>query len=214
MGCSSSKRARIVQRRSELPSLLRSRSAPGRATTRRKTCGAATGITSLGIEHGHLHLKEPTTDQAMEEEEQLRRGTPENRWRSDLSFEVFPAKTWSAMVESKLAGVPRSPTESAAVLTPPAAEEMVAPEIVNAWELMESLEDSSSSSSSSGDTSSGRGTTPGSWAMERLMVRAPSPEYKSQPAVGSLHHSPGSSRLSDPPVAGKRDGLAGEGGDV
>lgn len=196
MGCSSSKRARIVHRRSEPPSLHRSRSAPERAA-RRQTGGAATAVTTLMIEHGHLHLKEPTTDQAMEEEE-LRRETPENRRRSDLSLEVFPAKTWSAMVGRKLAGVPRWPTAPAAFLTRPAAEEKVAPEIVNAWELMEGLEDSSSSSSS-GDTTSDRGTSPGSWAMERSMVRAASQEYKSLPDVGSLRHSPGSSRLSDPP---------------
>lgn len=71
----------------------------------------------------------------MEEEQQLRRETPENRWRSDLSFEVIPAKSWSAMVERKLAGVPLSPTESAAVLTPLAEEETVAPEIVNALDV-------------------------------------------------------------------------------
>lgn len=190
MGCSSSKRARIVHRRSEPSSLHRSRSAPERAA-RRKTGVAATAVSTLMIEHGHLHLKEPTTDQAIEEE--LRRGTPENRRRSDLSLEVFPAKTWSAIVGRKLAVVPQSPTAPATVLTQP-AEEKVAPEIVNAWDLMEGLEDSSSSSSSSG-----RGTSPGSWAMERLMVRAASPECKSLPDVGSLCHSPGSSRLSGPP---------------
>ncbi|XP_068636617.1 uncharacterized protein At5g39865-like [Aristolochia californica] len=52
---------------------------------------------------------------------------------TDFSKEVLQAKTWSNMIEEKIPRIPRTPT-----LTPPNE-----PEMINAWELMEGLEDSS-----------------------------------------------------------------------
>ncbi|KAG9451221.1 hypothetical protein H6P81_011186 [Aristolochia fimbriata] len=52
---------------------------------------------------------------------------------TDFSKEVLQAKTWSSMIEEKIPRIPRTPT-----LTPPNE-----PEMINAWELMEGLEDSS-----------------------------------------------------------------------
>lgn len=132
MGCASSKQARRDRRRSPSP-YARSYSAPLRPAAgvggRRKGDGyhvvtlASSTLGSLKLDRG------PSPDDLASSDEEMMKSS-NDRGCDRLADDFGKAKAWSDMIERR---IPKTPSR-----TPPNE-----PETINAWELMEGLEDTS-----------------------------------------------------------------------
>ncbi|XP_008804469.2 uncharacterized protein At3g28850-like [Phoenix dactylifera] len=187
MGCTSSKQARRDRRRSLSP-YARSYSVPlgpdAGAGCRKKGDGyhvvtlASSTLGSLKLDRG------PRPDDLAGSDEEMMKSS-NDCGRDRLADELGKAKAWSEMIEHR---IPKTPTK-----TPPNE-----PETINAWELMEGLEDTSPlRPTSAADRSFSFHTTrdalpaPGSLPSSKLANGCLSPK------PGWMQLGPGDSIISD-----------------
>lgn len=139
MGCTSSKQAlrdKLLDGSQPLP-LSRSEfphpSTPKINEFYHSVTVTSTTIGSLKLDHHHLEI-EHTANNASDDKEKLGGRVGSENEQQDFAVKLYRAKAWSTTIEKRIPQmIPTTPT-----LTP--SHE---PEIINAWELMEGLEDSS-----------------------------------------------------------------------
>ncbi|KAK9119350.1 hypothetical protein Scep_017443 [Stephania cephalantha] len=136
MGCASSKQPRCRHCKGPITPLPRSYSVPLRRQSDRDHAGESHHVVALtsstlgtlkldSFEHND-HTSRMTTNCHSEKDGE------EKRKSDGFSVELYEAKTWSDMIHEKIPKVmPKTP-----IRTPPGE-----PETINAWELMEGLED-------------------------------------------------------------------------
>ncbi|XP_024975956.1 uncharacterized protein At3g28850-like [Cynara cardunculus var. scolymus] len=132
MGCSPSKQSVCRNCQAQCSPARRSSSAHAHRSPPREENHHVVALTSTTL--GYLLLDSSKQNQNSKDyQEPVRRNAPEKN-RKDFAVGVIEAKTWSKMIDEKVARIsPKTPIE-----TPPGE-----PETINAWELMQGLDDTS-----------------------------------------------------------------------